>query len=116
VADHADLVRADGQLLCRCRVASSFASRFRGLMGVAELPPGTGLLLPGTSSVHTHFMRFPIDVVFLDSERRIVSIRPAVRPWRFARAKAADSVLELAAGECDRLGLTVGTALIEGEG
>ena len=111
-----DLARADGQRVCRCRVASSFASRFRGLMGVAQLPPGTGLLLPGTSSVHTHFMRFPIDVVFLDSERRIVSITPAVRPWRFAKAKAADSVLELAAGECGRLGLTKGTALLEGEG
>ena len=98
-----DLVRADGVPVCRCRVASSFASRFRGLMGVAQLPPGTGLLLPGTSSVHTHFMRFPIDVVFLDSERRIVSIVNALRPWRFAKAKAADSVLELAAGECDRL-------------
>ena len=88
-------------------------SRFRGLMGVAHLPPATGLLLPGTSSVHTHFMRFPIDVVFLDSERRIVSAWPALRPWRFARAKGAASVLELAAGECDRLGLTAGGALIE---
>ena len=110
-----DLVRADGRPVCRCRVASSFASRFRGLMGVAQLPPGTGLLLPRTSSVHTHFMRFPIDVVFLDSERSVVSIVPALRPWRFAKAKAADSVLELAAGECDRLGLTVGATLVEAE-
>ena len=115
MADHVDLVRADGGFVCRCRVASSFASRFRGLMGVAQLPPGTGLLLPGTSSVHTHFMRFPIDLVFFDAERRIVSITPAVRPWRFAKAKADESVLELPAGECDRLGLTVGTALIEAE-
>jgi uncharacterized protein len=111
-----DLVRADGRPVCRCRVASSFASRFRGLMGVAELPPGTGLLLPGTSSVHTHFMRFPIDVVFLDSERRVVSIVPALRPWRFAKAKSADSVLELAAGECERLGLAEGAVLVETEG
>jgi uncharacterized membrane protein (UPF0127 family) len=116
VADHVDLVRADGLPVCRCRVASSFASRFRGLMGAAQLPPGTGLLLPGTSSVHTHFMRFPIDVVFLDSERRVVSIVPALRPWRFAKANSADSVLELAAGECDRLGLTAGTTLVEAEG
>jgi uncharacterized protein len=115
VADHVDLVHADGPFVCRCRVASSFASRFRGLMGVAQLPLGTGLLLPGTSSVHTHFMRFPIDVVFLDSDRRIVSVTPALRPWRFAKAKGANSVLELAAGECDRLGLTAGTALIEAE-
>ena len=108
-----ELIRADGHPVCRCRVATSFGSRFLGLMGRAQLLPGNGLLLPGTSSVHTHFMRFPLDVVFLDSERRIVSIVKALRPWRLARAKGADSVLELAAGQCDRLGLTVGTALAE---
>lgn len=111
-----DLARPDGRLVCRCRVANSFASRFRGLMGVAQLPPGTGLLLPRTSSVHTHFMRFPLDVVFLDSERRIVSIVEGLRPWRFAKAKRADAVLELAAGECERLGLAEGAVLIEAEG
>ena len=46
VADHTDLTRPDGRPVCRCREADSFGSRFRGLMGVAELPPGTGLLLP----------------------------------------------------------------------
>ena len=113
VADYVQLTRADGQLVCRCRVATSFVSRFRGLMGVAELPSGTGLLFPGTSSVHTHFMRFPIDVVFLDSEWRIVSVVAALRPWRFATAKSAVSVLELAGGECERLGLAEGDVLRE---
>jgi uncharacterized protein len=103
----------DGQLVCRCRVATSFVSRFCGLMTVAALPSGSGLLLPSTRSVHTHFMRFPIDVVFLDSEWRIVSVVPVLRPWRFARAKDAESVLELAAGECERLGLTEGDVLRE---
>jgi len=106
-----DLTRADGLLVCRARVATSFAARFRGLMGVAELPPGRGLLLPWTSSVHTHFMRFPIDVVFLDGDRRIVSVAPALRPWRFAAAKGATAVLELAAGECERLELAAGDVL-----
>ena len=115
MVDHVEFTRAEGPLVCRCRVASSFASRFRGLMGVAQLAPGTGLLLPRTSSVHTHFMRFPIDVVFLDSDRRIVAVRKALRPWRLARAKAADSVLELAAGECDRLELAEGDVLLETE-
>jgi len=82
-------------------------------MGVADLPAGQGMLFPGTSSVHTHFMRFPIDVVFLDDGRRIVGIRPALRPWRMASAKGACSVLELAAGECERLGLAEGDALVE---
>ena len=113
MADHVELTRADGELVCRARVANSFVSRFRGLMGVAQLAPGTGLLLPRTSSVHTHFMRFPIDVVFLDSERRIVAIAAALRPWRMARGKGATSVLELAAGECARLGLAEGALLVE---
>jgi uncharacterized protein len=113
VADNVELTRVDGELVCRARVANSFVSRFRGLMGVAQLAPETGLLLPRTSSVHTHFMRFPIDVVFLDSELRIVSIAEALRPWRMARAKGAESVLELAAGECDRLELAEGVVLLE---
>jgi uncharacterized protein len=112
VADHVDLMRADGRFICRARVATSFAMRFRGLMGVSELPPEGGLLLPRTRSVHTHFMRFPIDVVFLDSERRIVAITPALGPWRMASARGARSVLELAAGECARLGLAPGDALL----
>jgi uncharacterized membrane protein (UPF0127 family) len=58
-------------------------------------------------------MRFPIDVVFLDGERRIVAVRRALKPWRFAAAKGARSVLELPAGECERLGLAEGDALVE---
>ena len=113
MVDHLDLARTDGAFVCRARVASSFASRFRGLMGAADLPAGQGVLFPGTRSVHTHFMRFPIDVVFLDDDRRIVAVRPALRPWRMASAKGARSVLELAAGECARLGLATGDVLVE---
>jgi uncharacterized protein len=113
VADYVEVTRADGELVCRCRVATSFASRLRGLMGAAELPVGSGLLFPGTRSVHTHFMRFPIDVVFLDSEWRIVSVVAALGPWRFAAARSAESVLELAGGECERLGLAEGDVLRE---
>ena len=111
VADHVDLVRPDGRLVCRARVASSFLTRFRGLMGVARLPAETGLLFPRTSSVHTHFMRFPIDVVFLDADGRVVSIRHALRPWRFASSRGSSSVLELPAGEAARLELAEGDVL-----
>jgi len=108
-----ELTRSDGQPVCRARVARSFAARFRGLMGAADLPAGQGVLFPGTSSVHTHFMRFPSDVVFLDEERRIVAIRQALRPWRMASAKGARTVLELGAGECARLGVAQGDVLVE---
>ena len=113
MAGHVELTRADGELVCRARVATSFVRRFRGLMGVAQLAPGTGLLLPRTRSVHTHFMRFPIDVVFLDQALRIISVVPKLPPWRLARAKGSSSVLELAAGECERLRLAEGDVLRE---
>ena len=110
VARHVDLARSDGVLVCRARVATSFPSRLRGLLGRSGLPQGEGLLFPRTRSVHTHFMRF---VVFLDDGLRVVSIAPSLRPWRLASARAARSTLELAAGECARLGLAVGEALVE---
>ena len=113
VTHHVDLTRTDGLLVCRARVVSSFVARFRGLMGAASLPAGQGMLFPGTRSVHTHFMRFPIDVVFLDTDGRVVSIRHGLRPWRFASAGKASSLVELAAGECARLGLAHGDVLVE---
>ena len=74
VASHIDLTQSDGRPVCRARVAGSFVARFRGLMGAADLPAGEGMLFPGTSSVHTHFMRFPIDVVFLDREYTVLKV------------------------------------------
>jgi uncharacterized membrane protein (UPF0127 family) len=113
VGHHTDLVRTDGTAVCRARVADTFFSRLRGLLGRAGLPQGEGLFFPRTRSVHTHFMRFPIDVVFLDDERRVVAVSRALRPWRFAREAGADAVLELAAGECERLGVAEGDRLVE---
>ena len=113
MADHVDLLRTDGGFVCRAGVASSFVARFRGLMLTASLAPGTGLLFPRTSSVHTHFMRYPIDVVFLDPDRRVLSIRHGLRPWRFASVRGAASVLELPPGTCAQVGLTVGETLSE---
>ncbi len=73
---------------------------------------GEGLLIPRTSSVHTHFMRFPIDVVFLDGEGRVAKIVRGLRPWRFAGARGTRDVLELPAGHSDRLGLREGAVLV----
>jgi uncharacterized protein len=61
--------------------------------------------------VHTLFMRFPIDVVFLDRELSVVAVRPDLVPWRTAGARGAKVSLELAAGEAARLGIKPGMKL-----
>jgi uncharacterized protein len=94
------LLGSDGSVACaRCVVADSFLTRLRGLLGRRELPPDEGLLINPCSSVHTWFMRFPIDVVFLDRDLRVVRVAADVRPFRLRWGRGARQVLELAAGE-----------------
>jgi uncharacterized membrane protein (UPF0127 family) len=57
-------------------------------------------------------MRFPIDVVFLDRELRVLKVVPDLQPWRAASGRGARAVLELAAGECERHGLRLGDRLV----
>ena len=105
----AALHRADGDVVVeRLLVADSPLARMRGLLGRSGLPSGEGLLLRPAGSVHTAFMRFPIDVVFLDREGAVVGIAPELRPWRAAGRRGARAVLELPAGECERRGLQTG--------
>ena len=102
-----------GRVICeRCTIADRALARLRGLLGRRALPPGEGLLLRPSPSVHTWFMRFPIDVVFLDRDLRVLDARAAVRPWRMAGHRGARAVLELAAGESSRRGLRAGDRLM----
>ena len=92
-------------------------ARMRGLLGRSELPRGEGLLLTPAPSIHTAFMRFEIDMLFLDRELHVLRIAPRLRPWRAAAKRRARSVLELACGEAERLGVQVGDqlAILESE-
>lgn len=106
------LVGADGTPVCeRCRVADTLLTRLRGLLGRAGLPCGEGLLIRPTSAIHTCFMRFSIDAVFLDRDLVVVGVVPELRPWRAAVRRGANLVLELAAGESRRLGIRPGDRL-----
>lgn len=81
------------------RVADSFWSNFRGLMLAPPLPPGAGLVIVPCSSIHTQFMRFPIDVLYVNKEDAIVGIDRNLRPWRIGRFyKKVHYVVELPAG------------------
>jgi uncharacterized protein len=104
--------RLDGAVVCeRCTIADSALPRMRGLLGKRDLPSDEGVLLRPAGSVHTFFMRFPIDIVFLDRDGRVLRIAESVRPWRTAAARGAKAVLELRAGECGRRRLLTGDVL-----
>lgn len=106
------LTTVDGEVVCaHCFVADSPWSRMRGLLGRRGLETGEGLLLRPTGSVHTFFMRFPIDVVFLSREGEVLKVARALPAWRTAGARRAKAVLELAADEAERRGVRVGTRL-----
>lgn len=108
------IVTADGFVLCHeCRVADSFGSRLRGLLGTTPLRAGEGLFIPRTSSIHTHFMRYPIDVVFVDAEGCVRKIARDLRPWRVASCRGAHDVVEVPGGRCDELGLAEDAVLVQ---
>jgi uncharacterized membrane protein (UPF0127 family) len=79
-------------------VADSGARRSKGLLGRKSLEPGTGLWIVPCEAVHTFWMQFPIDLVYLDRSLRIRKLRSSVPPWRLSGCMTAHSVLELAAG------------------
>ncbi len=95
------------------QVADTIWSRFWGLMGRRSLPQGPGLFLKPTSSIHTTFMRFPIDVVFLDREGRVVKVVPELKPFRVtASLMSAHSALELPAGAAAQAHVEPGDRLV----
>lgn len=97
---------APAALVVRC--AKRWPDRLRGLLGKPPPAPGHGLLISPCASVHTAFMRYPIDVVFVARHGRILKVVEALRPWRAAACWRARHTLELAAGEARRLGLMTG--------
>ncbi len=100
------------RLADRCQLARSFWSRGLGLMGRASLEPGAGLLIYPEWSIHTFFMRFPIDVVFVDRYDTVIGIRHAMPPYRpYAGAWGARYVLELPAGVLAATATCVGDQL-----
>jgi uncharacterized membrane protein (UPF0127 family)/CheY-like chemotaxis protein len=103
------LRRDDGRIISESVVvADTFRSRLRGALGYRRLAEGEGVVLRPSFSIHTWFMRFPIDVVFVDADQVVIKISESVKPFRTAGCRGAREVVELPAGECARRGLTVG--------
>ena len=106
------LESSSGASVCSAEVADGLWTRFWGLMGRKQLPEGLGLWIKPSSSVHTSFMRFPIDLVYLSDENEVLKICTRVRPWRFSfGGRGAKTVLELAPGALERVNLHIGERL-----
>jgi len=90
---------ADGLVL---HTASTTRSRLRGLLGVDAVPPGHGLLITRTRSVHTVGMRTALDLVWLGADGGVVRVDYAVGPRRNASCRGARSVIETGPGDGDR--------------
>lgn len=92
--------RSSGKdLALKLSVAATVPSRVRGLLGRRELAEGEGLLITPCRGVHTFLMKFPIDVLFLDKNNRIIHTVEHLQPHRMTRVLfRSSSVIELPAG------------------
>ena len=99
-------------LAAAAEVADTSAKRRVGLLRKNKLEPGEGLWITPCESVHTFFMKFAIDLVYLDRKKRVRKVRHKVPPWRISGCLAAHSVLELPAGAAAASGTQPGDQLV----
>lgn len=95
----------------RADIADTSAKRRKGLLKHKGLEPGEGLWIVPCEGVHTFAMKFPIDVVFLSKQKKILKIRPDMGKARIALSLRAHSVLELPAGTLAATGTVKGDQL-----
>lgn len=86
------------KLADKAELAGNGMKRSKGLLGRKGLAYGEGMWIIPCEAVHTFFMQFPIDLVYLDRKLRIKKIKSNVSPWRVSACLAAHSVIELPAG------------------
>lgn len=83
----------------RAELADNIWTRFMGLMGRAELPRGTGLVLKPGGGIHMWFMRIPLDVIHVDKRDRVTHVLRGIKPWRFGPLLVGGKLaIELAEG------------------
>lgn len=93
-------------------VARTFWSRGKGLLGRKNLPESRALWIPRCNSIHTYFMKFAIDCVFIDKNLKVKAVYQDVRPGRLIfPVWGASSVIEMASGMTSKLNINVGDQL-----
>lgn len=104
-------VRTGAPLVTRLETAFDSKSRNRGLLGRTGLEPEHALVLAPCNSVHTFFMKFDIDVLFVARDGTVRRIASALRPWRVAMSPRSFAVIETAAGVVGASGTRPGDRL-----
>src|SRR5687768_12329149 len=94
-------VRSGLSIATTIETAFESADRKKGLLGRDGLAPGQALVIAPTNLVHTFAMRFPIDILFMARDGRVLKVRRAVPARRIAGSWRAFAVVELAAGQAD---------------
>ena len=103
--------RTDEALADRVEVAVTRSERRKGLLGRSGLEPWSALIIAPCFSIHTMFMRFDIDAVFVDDDGRAVKVVQGMGPWRIAVQPFAHAVVELPAGSLRDRPVDVGDRL-----
>ena len=111
--------RTRGSILCeRLEQAATSRERSRGLLGRHKLEPGAGMLFAASRFtpflwMHMFFMRFPIDIVFLDRDSKVLKINRRLMPWRLSSVVfGARHALEIEAGSAERSRTQVGDQIM----
>jgi uncharacterized membrane protein (UPF0127 family) len=100
-------------LITQGRLADTFWLRLRGLLGAAPLQKEEGVILVGEKSIHTLFMKFPIDVVYVDKEHKVIRTDANMVPFRLGPFVARSAyVLEMLTGTIANTATEVGDQLI----
>ena len=94
------------------KLANTFLTRLKGLLGSPPLEEGQGLLLQNEKSIHTMFMGFPIDIVYIDQNHSVIKLTPNMLPYRLGPyISQAVYILELPVGIIEKSRTTVGDKL-----
>lgn len=109
---HGLRIERNGRVLVRAlEMASDSTARRKGLLGRSRMDPGVALVIAPTQGIHTFGMQFPIDVIGVSRDGKVVKIREAVGPRRLVLAWSAFAILETAAGVARAMDLVVGDRL-----
>lgn len=106
-------VNKDKLVLENVNLANGFFRKFKGLMGRKKMNKSEGLMLLSCNSIHTCFMRFPIDVVFLNMDHEVIALRQGLKPWRMVNfIKKAYITVEMPEGTIEHKNIEIGDTLI----